>query len=328
MFLPIWEVKMKQRTWISEELEAARIKVQYDEHVKRVLGSRQVLARILKGAAAEYEGYSVEEIVSWIDTDIEIARTPLRPGGKVKEDSLITGDNTESKIPGEGCITYDIRFRAWIPGDEDPSMIKLLINIEAQKSFYLKYRIVTRGIFYGARMISEQLDREFTASDYNGLKKVYSIWICMNAPKKIGNAMTEYRITKRDIIGRMPERKASYDKLSVVIICLYGGKNKRGPGDLHGFLNTLLSSYLEVEEKEKILVQKYGMDMEREMGEELKEMCNLSEAIEEQGIEQGIEQGLLLAKKIITLAKEGRSEEKIAEICGISVDKVREITED
>ena len=319
---------MKQRTWISEELKAARIKVQYDEHVKCILGSRQVLARILKGAAAEYEGYSVEEIVSWIDTDIEIARTPLRPGGKGKEDSLITGDNTESKIPGEGCITYDIRFRAWIPGDEDPSMIKLLINIEAQKSFYLKYRIVTRGIFYGARMISEQMDREFTASDYNGLKKVYSIWICMNAPKKIGNAMTEYRITKRDIIGRMPERKASYDKLSVVIICLYGGKNKIGSGDLHGFLNTLLSSYLEVEAKEKILVQKYGMDMEREMGEELKEMCNLSEAIEEQGIEQGIEQGLLLAKKIITLAKEGRSEEKIAEICGISVDKVREITED
>ena len=75
---------MKQRTWISEELKAARIKVQYDEHVKRILGSRQVLARILKGAAAEYEGYSVEEIVSWIDTDIEIARTPLRPGGKGK----------------------------------------------------------------------------------------------------------------------------------------------------------------------------------------------------------------------------------------------------
>ena len=252
---------MKQRTWISEELKAARIKVQYDEHVKRILGSRQVLARILKGAAAEYEGYSVEEIVSWIDTDIEIARTPLRPGGKGKEDSLITGDNTESKIPGEGCITYDIRFRAWIPGDEDPSMIKLLINIEAQKSFYLKYRIVTRGIFYVARKISEQMDREFTASYYNGLKKVYSIWICMNAP---------------------------------------------------------------VEAKEKILVQKYGMDMEREMGEELKEMCNLSEAIEEQGIEQG----LLLAKKIITLAKEGRSEGEIAEICGITVDKVREITED
>ena len=79
-----------------------------------------------------------------------------------------------------------------------------------------------------------------------------------------------------------------------------------------------------VEAKEKILVQKYGMDMEREMGEELKEMCNLSEAIEEQGIEQG----LLLAKKIITLAKEGRSEGEIAEICGITVDKVREITED
>ena len=62
------------------------------------------------------------------------------------------------------------------------------MNVEAQKKFYLKYRIVTRGIFTGARMLSEQLDREFTDSEYGKLKKVYSIWICMNAPLHIGNS--------------------------------------------------------------------------------------------------------------------------------------------
>ena len=47
---------MKRKTFMSEELEAAGINVQYDAHAKRVLGSRQVLARILQGAAEEYRG--------------------------------------------------------------------------------------------------------------------------------------------------------------------------------------------------------------------------------------------------------------------------------
>ena len=45
---------MRRKTFISEELEAAGLKAQYDAHAKRVLGSRQVLARILQGAADEY----------------------------------------------------------------------------------------------------------------------------------------------------------------------------------------------------------------------------------------------------------------------------------
>ena len=48
-------------------------------------------------------------------------------------------------------------------------------------------------------MLSEQLDREFTDAEYDDLKKVCSIWICMNAPTHIGNAMTEYRISRRNI---------------------------------------------------------------------------------------------------------------------------------
>ena len=53
---------------------------------------------------------------------------------------------------------------------------KLYVNIEAQKSFYPGYDLVTRGIIYPARLISQQMDIEYTANDYDGVKKVYSIW--------------------------------------------------------------------------------------------------------------------------------------------------------
>ena len=42
----------------------------------------------------------------------------------------------------------------------------------------------------------------------------------MNAPKKIGNAMTVYQIEKHNTVGAMPTNKENYDKLSIVVICL------------------------------------------------------------------------------------------------------------
>lgn len=151
--------------------------------------------------------------------------------------------------------------------------------------------MTTRGIFYSARMISSQLDTEFTGPDYNKIKKVYSIWICMNAPKKIGNAMTEYRITKHDLIGHIPEKKRYYDKLSVVMICL----NERMPTEkkgVHRLLNTLLSPNMPVEEKKRILEEEFQMKLENELERVVNEMCNLSEAIVEKGISKGINKGI------------------------------------
>lgn len=319
---------MKGKTAIGAALDAAGAKAQYDGHVKRILGNRQVLARILKGAAEEFREYSPEEIVGWIEPDIEIEGTALRPGETGKGKLLITGDSTESRIPGEGTISYDIRFRVYVPGQGRREMVKLLMNVEAQKKFYLKYRIVTRGIFYGARMLSEQLDREFIDSEYGKLKKVYSIWICMNAPLHIGNALTEYWIGKRDIIGTMPEKKKNYDKLSVIIICL-NEKSKEKGGELHGFLNTLLSPRMNAARKKEVLLRDYGVEMEQEIGEELKQMCNLSEAIEEyamrEGVRKGVRKGISLTKNIMRLAGEGKSEEEISALCGVSAKMVREI---
>lgn len=128
--------------------------------------------------------------------------------------------------------------------------------------------------------------------------------------------MAEYRITKEDIIGNIPEPRKSYDKLSVIIICLNEKLKKGTEGTLHGFLNTLLSPEMDRKEKEESLERDYGMKMEYELGEELSEMCNLSEAIEENAIKkgkkQGLREGILLTKKVIKLSAEGMSEAKVA----------------
>lgn len=165
------------------------------------------------------------------------------------------------------------------------------MNIEAQKEFYEKYSLVTRGIFYGVRMLSAQLNTEFQHSDYDNIKKVYSIWICMNAPNKIGNAMTRYSIKKQDIIGSMPAKRRSYDKLSVVMICL-NEEAECEQGGLHRLLNTLLSKRLSIQEKAQILSKEYNIPLERDLKEVAGSMCNLSEAIEEEGIRKGLSEGI------------------------------------
>lgn len=129
--------------------------------------------------------------------------------------------------------------------------IRMIMNLEAQKSFYPGYQIVTRGVFYGARMISAQLGTEFAGSRYDDIKKVYSIWICMNAPDKIGNAISEYHIKKRDLLPGLPDLPEAYDKISVVVIALNGKKNSTDR--FINMMNTLLStSKTYIEKKEKL----------------------------------------------------------------------------
>ena len=168
--------------------------------------------------------------------------------------------------------------------------IRLIINVEAQKDYYSGYQIPTRGVFYCARMISSQMGTEFNNAEYDEIKKVYSIWICMNVPKKIGNAIAEYRMEKRDIIPGFPDIQSAYDKLSVIVIGLCD--KEQSANELTGMLNILLSPDIPAEDKKKQLEEKYEMRMEDGLGKEVDLMCNLSGYVEKKAVERGIEQGL------------------------------------
>lgn len=295
------------------ELYAAGINAEYDEHAKKILAQKIILAHILVSTVSEFAEMEPEHVVPLIEGVPEVSMVPVNPGetNSLKENlsngekgvmPAISGINTESQIPYEGRVNYDVHFFVWAPGKR--GKMKMILDVEAQKNFYPGYPIVTRGAFYTSRMISAQLDTEFKIPNYDDIKKVYSIWICMNSSERVGNTITEFGMNKREIVGKSGDM-GRYDLLRVIIVGL--PKELAGENDgskLHRLLGTLLSSRLSAKEKGKILSEEFNIPMEPDLERRINIMCNLSEAIVdeaiergwkeglEKGIEQGIEQGI------------------------------------
>ena len=75
------------------------------------------------------------------------------------------------------------------------------------------------------------------------------------------------------------------------------------------------------------LEHEFDIPMENDMGEELNQMCNLSDYVEELGVKKGLDQGVELAKKAWRLHVQGDSPEKIAKECDITLEQVKKILE-
>lgn len=266
-------------------------KVQYDAQCKKVLSHKVILAWILKYTMEEFREFSIEEIAGAIEEKPEISAVQVNPGGKAAE--RISGSQNESKEPGEGEIYYDIRFCAYVP--QTKKGFRMLVNVEAQRAFYSGYEIVTRGIYYASRMISTQLGTEFSIPDYDGIKKVCSIWICMNALRYIGNALAEYYIAKRDLEGWQPDKPNAYSKMSVCIVTL--NEKMRADSAFLEMLNVLLSETRSYGDKERLLREKFYIEMDADMKREVNMMCNLSESVFENGQKNGIKRGIKRGKR-------------------------------
>ena len=273
---------------LARTLFLAGSKVQYDAQCKKVLSHKIILAWILKYTMEEFREYSVEKIVGCIEAEPEISSVRVNPGGSAAE--RISGSKNE------GEVYYDIRFFVYVP--EKRKRLRMLINVEAQRSFYCGYEIVTRGIFYASRMISEQLGTDFSIPNYNGIKKVCSIWLCMNAPRYIGNALTEYSIAKRDVAGWQPDKPGAYSKITFCTVTL--NEKLKTDSVFLEMLNVLLSGKKSYKEKERLLREKFHIKMDADMRREINLMCNLSEAVYENGRKSGMKRGI----------RRGRQEEK------------------
>ncbi len=74
----------------------------------------------------------------------------------------------------------------------------VIVDVEAQKKDPSEYKILNRAVFYVGRLLSSEKERDFTGSDYDAIKSVYSIWICMN---KKENSITRFRFAGEDLVG-------------------------------------------------------------------------------------------------------------------------------
>ena len=312
------------RNELSKDLSVAEGKEQYDAQCKKVLSNKVILAWILKRVTEEFKDMEIRDIMDCIEGEPQISTVPVDPGETNKE--KISGLSNENSVPNEGMVTFDIHFYAYVPHED--VRIKLIINVEPQKAFNPGYPIVTRGILYVARLISAQLGTEVIHSEYGNLKKVYSIWICMNAPQYIGNAIAEYSFRKKDLLPGLPDEKDTYDKMSVVIIAL--NENIKSEDQFINMINTTLSSDISYQDKRKKLEEEFHISMTRKMGEEMNLMCNLSDLVEEKGIKKGIEKGRDLTLKNLVKKKleKGKSRETIADELEESEDNIQKLIDE
>ena len=138
-------------------------------------------------------------------------------------------------------------------------------------------------------MISSQKERDFEQMKYNDIKKVYSIWVCMNMDE---NSLCHIHLVNDMLLGNC-RWNGNLDMLNVVMI----GLSKELPEhneqyELHRLLGLFFGSHgLTNEQKLNIIKSKYEISIE-DVREEVHFMCNLSQGIKEEGMQQGISLGV------------------------------------
>lgn len=300
-------------TDIKMSVKATDIKAQYDDKAKQLIGHKIILAHILVNTVEEFKGMNPADVVQYIEGEPHIGSVPIDGGvTNVEKQEKVIGLNTENSEINEEMIRFDIIFYVRI----QDGLSQIIVNVEAQKAEPSSYDILNRAIFYVSRMISSQKGRDFVKSNYNDIKRVYSIWICMNMDE---HSMSRIHLTRDDIIGSH-NWKGDINLLNIVLVGLAEDlPEKTEKYELHRLLGALLSSKLNVDEKLDIIGNEFRIPLESDIRKDVSEMCNLSQGIEERGVEKG------LAEAAIRMYKKGYSIEQISDILAMDIERVKDI---
>ena len=312
-------------TEIANAVNAAGDKAQYDTHVKRLLAQKSILAHILVKTVDEFKGMKPEDVVKYIEGEPSISVVPVEPGlaNMEKTDAAgqrIVGLNTENAEINEGLVRFDIIFYVRMKN----GLSQIIVNIEAQKDEPTEYKILNRAIFYVSRLISSQKERDFVNTNYDDIKQVFSIWICMNMD---GNSLSHIHLTKDELL-KSCNWKGNLDLLNIVLI---GITNEIPEHDekyeMHRLIGALLSSELKEQEKLDIIEHEYNIPISQEFREDVRIMCNLSTGIEERATERATKKATekTSEKFILNMYKKGYTLDQIADVAETGVDEVEAI---
>ncbi len=308
-------------TEIANAVNAAGDKAQYDTHVKRLLAQKSILAHILVKTVDEFKGMKPEDVVKYIEGEPSISVVPVEPGlAKMEKTDAagqrIVGLNTENAEINEGLVRFDIIFYVRMKN----GLSQIIVNIEAQKDEPTEYKILNRAIFYVSRLISSQKERDFVNTNYDDIKQVFSIWICMNMDD---NSLSHIHLTKDELL-KPCNWKGNLDLLNIVLI---GITNEIPEHDekyeMHRLIGALLSSELKEQEKLDIIEHEYNIPISQEFREDVRIMCNLSTGIEERATERATEK--TSEKFILNMYKKGYTLDQIADVAETDVDEVEAI---
>ncbi len=308
----VMAVDMSIDTEIKNAVSAADQDAQYDDKAKRLLGNKIILAHILVKTVDEFRGMNPKEVVFYIEGEPLIGVVPVEPGltnaGKEENGQRIVGMNTENAEINEGLVRFDFIFYVRMKD----GISQVIVNLEAQKDEPTSYHILNRAVFYVSRLVSSQKERDFVKTNYNDIKRVFSIWVCMNMDE---NSMDYVHLTDDKLLGSYPW-KGGLDLLNIVLI---GIANELPEHDdkyeLHRLLSTLLSMELSIDEKLGIMEKEYSIAVDDRIREDVSAMCNLSQGIRDN----------TLAEVIMTMHEKGYTSVQIAEIVKKTIEEVEAV---
>ena len=279
----------------------------------------------------EFKGMKPEDVVKYIEGEPSISVVPVEPGLANMEKTDATGQrivglNTENAEINEGLVRFDIIFYIRMPSVDDTKngLSQIIVNIEAQKDEPTEYKILNRAIFYVSRLISSQKERDFVNTNYDDIKQVFSIWICMNMDD---NSLSHIHLTKDEML-KPCNWKGNLDLLNIVLI---GITNEIPEHDekyeMHRLIGTLLSGELKEQEKLDIIEHEYNIPISQEFREDVRIMCNLSTGIEERATERATKKATekTSEKFILNMYKKGYTLDQIADVAETGVDEVEAI---
>ena len=252
-------------------------KIMLDQNCKLMISREEMLSRIIKEFVEEARHLSIEEIIEIVQDEHRFQRV-----------------NNENTIPGYGTVRFDFFGCIDLP-QLDHTIKRIYLNVEIQNDTYPKYSLITRGDTYLSRIQTTQWGKEYNDQNYDGMKKVYLIWILPQAAKKRDGQVS---ICKTDEKKHL-EKLESYDKREQIVIYLDKehdtNKKYQEYDEVLTPLVVFLNNILDYQGKIRIM-KEYGF---KEIEKEVREVCDYANILEKEylnkgigiGVEKGIEQG-------------------------------------
>ena len=252
-------------------------KIMLDQNCKLMISHEEMLSRIIKEFVEEAKHLSIEEIIKIVQDEHRFQRL-----------------NNENTIPGYGTVRFDFFGCIDLP-QLDHTIKRIYLNVEIQNDAYPKYSLITRGDAYLSRIQTTQWGKEYNDQNYDGMKKVYLIWILPQAAKKRDGQVS---ICKTDEEKQL-EKVETYDKREQIVIYLDKehdtSKKYQEYDEILTPLVVFLNNILDYQGKIRIM-KEYGF---KEREREVREVCDYANILEKEylnkgigiGVEKGIEQG-------------------------------------
>ena len=235
----------------------------YDQACKNLISKRPVIAYLCKHTIEELKGYSVEEVQTLF-----------------KE--VDTGENREledKRLDYKNTITL-------------PDGKQLTVEVEIQNDEYPGYSLYNRAVYYSSLLITTQVIEK---SNYDSLKKVYSLWLMPHSSLKKDGLITKTHFVTESLTHHKDIHQT--DKQVIIMIYLCDQHDINIPYEEYDrLLMPLLLMFTRNTNEDQVkhlLEDEYGI---KGIEKEVKEMCNLGEGLarryEQQGLQQGKQQGI------------------------------------